>query len=225
LDTALCAYILHVLFASSFLLLCVPVWECWMLLRVRTSYMCFLRRPFCFDCLTHTAHCASRHQPLWTTIRWPWPTQWTRPRRSHDAFHCTTTTSLQWPRRLRVSSTRGTSLITREYFFDRVASGREGVWHTSTKTRSRTRGARLLDRARMTVVKPDRVTDNYFHQGSACFESCGHHRTRLIVAFLAFITGHVPDLASHVLGDFERASWRGWRRPLRGARSRLVTAL
>jgi hypothetical protein len=35
----------------------------------------------------------------------------------------------------------------------RVASGWEGARHTSIKTRSRTRGARLLDRARVTVVK------------------------------------------------------------------------
>jgi hypothetical protein len=71
-------------------------------------------------------------------------------------------------------------------------------------------GARLLDSARVTVAKPGSVTDNYFHQGSACFESGVHDRTCLIVLnfiwrsslFLAFITRHVPDLAPHVLGDF-----------------------
>ena len=51
------------------------------------------------------------------------------------------------------------------HFFDRVASGREGVWHTSIKTRSRTRGARLLDRARVTVVKSGSVTETRFNQG------------------------------------------------------------
>jgi hypothetical protein len=48
------------------------------------------------------------------------------------------------------------------HFFDRVASGREGVRHTSIKTRSRTKGARLLDRARVTVVKSGSVTENRF---------------------------------------------------------------
>jgi hypothetical protein len=60
------------------------------------------------------------------------------------------------------------------HFFDRVTSGREGVRHTSIKTRSRTRGARLLDRARVTVVKSGSVTENRFHQRLVYFAFCAH---------------------------------------------------
>jgi hypothetical protein len=65
------------------------------------------------------------------------------------------------------------------HFFDRVASGREGVRHTSIKTRSRTKGARLLDRARVTVVKSGSVTENRFHQlRLVYFASCAHHTNK-----------------------------------------------
>jgi hypothetical protein len=88
-------------------------------------------------------------------------------------------------------------------FFDRVASGREGVRHTSLKTRSRTRRAR----ARVTVAKRGSFPDNYFHRASACFDCCVHHRTldllftRLNAPFNGVHHKARLYLASHVLGS------------------------
>jgi hypothetical protein len=55
---------------------------------------------------------------------------------------------------------------------------------------------KLLDRGRVTVVKSGSVTENHFRRKLVYFAFCAHRKTRLIVTFLAFITGHVPDLAT-----------------------------
>jgi hypothetical protein len=59
-----------------------------------------------------------------------------------------------------------------------------------TQTNKQNRTGRVLgtNRARVTVVKSGSVTENRFHQRLVYFASCAHHKTRLIVTFLAFIT-------------------------------------